>query len=93
MLPNLSAHWKTSTEAEHTHKHSKLLSVRSEEVGPVVHQASHQGLNIAELAVNTEDLGTNIGILEDFDNLLTRSMMKNIAAQKNDAGRERTNSG
>ena len=55
-LTDLCAHGQPRTEAEDTHQHRELLPVRPQEAGPVVHEAGHQGLHVAELRVNTENL-------------------------------------
>ena len=52
----LAAHRQPSTEAQHTNQHGELLPVGPEEVGPVVHQAGDEGLHVAELAVDPQDL-------------------------------------
>ena len=53
---DLCAHGQPGTEAEDTHQHRELLPVRPQEAGPVVHETGHQGLHVAELRVNPEDL-------------------------------------
>ena len=55
-LTDLRAHGQPRTEAEDAHQHRELLPVRPQEAGPVVHEAGHQGLHVAELRVHPEDL-------------------------------------
>ena len=55
-LTDLRAHGQPRTEAEDAHQHRELLPVRPQEAGPVVHEAGHQGLHVAELRVNPKDL-------------------------------------
>ena len=55
-LTDLRAHGQARTEAEDAHQHRELLPVRPQEAGPVVHEAGHQGLHVAELRVHPEDL-------------------------------------
>ena len=97
ILTDLCAHGQPRTEAEDTHQHRELLPVRPQEAGPVVHEAGHQGLHVAELRVHPEDLEDKD--IKDLRSITgqrlvgTSSMMKKMAAQKKEAGRERTSSG
>ena len=93
-LTDLRAHGQPRTEAEDAHQHRELLPVRPQEAGPVVHEAGHQGLHVAELRVHPEDLEVKMLSFITGQRLVgTSSIMKKMAAQKKEAGRERTSSG
>ena len=64
-LTDLCAHGQARTEAEDAHQHRELLPVRPQEAGPVVHEAGHQGLHVAELRVHPEDLEDKVLLMTE----------------------------
>ena len=92
-MTHVSDERNPKTEDEEAETDGEESAVLEEGVWPVVHHTGHQGLHVAELAVHSQYLSDGLGIKIKQDVQSTSSMMKKIAAQKNDAGRERTNSG
>ena len=65
----------------------------SQHFGPHINKPSHHSFNIAKLTVNAENLIKSVSGYVKSVIVVTNNMTKKIAAQKKEAGKERTNSG